>query len=214
MRRRLRRLGLATVAGQLAFLGLAVPTLRWSARGRIREIYRQHGLQNSPPGAVAARVSSVNSAEARTLIQQYQPNVVVVNGTRVISHATLAAITCPIINMHSGITPLYRGVHGGYWALAERRPELAGTTVHLVDRGIDTGTILGQARLQITRRDSFVTYPHLHTAAGLPVLLNAVQRALEGCLSPSAGIPELESRLRYHPTLWGYLYRRLRYGVR
>ena len=60
-----------------------------------------------------------------------------VNGTRIISSRVLDSIGCPIINTHAGITPRYRGVHGGYWALAEGHPEEVGTTVHLVDKGIE-----------------------------------------------------------------------------
>jgi hypothetical protein len=33
-------------------------------------------------------------------------------------------------------------------------------------------------------------------------------------LKPAPPRTDLESRLRHHPTLWGYLYRRLRSGVR
>ena len=64
----------------------------------------------------------------------------------------LGSLGCPVVNVHAGITPRYRGVHGGYWALAERHPEWVGTTVHLVDPGIDTGAILAQATFDVSRR--------------------------------------------------------------
>ena len=41
--------------------------------------------------------------------------------------------------MHAGITPQYRGVHGGYWAVVNNDPEHCGVTIHFVDKGIDTG---------------------------------------------------------------------------
>jgi folate-dependent phosphoribosylglycinamide formyltransferase PurN len=119
-----------------------------------------------------------------------------------------------VLNTHAGITPLYRGVHGGYWALAEGRPELAGTTVHFVDEGIDTGRIVDQAFIQVTPDDSFATYPYLHVAAGLSILIPAVERTLAGTLEPRGPRDALPSRLRTHPTLWGYLGTRLRRGVR
>jgi methionyl-tRNA formyltransferase len=118
-------------------------------------------------------------------------------------------VGAPFINLHAGITPLYRGVHGGYWALAEGRPELAGTTVHLVDDGIDTGAVLAQACFRAGPADSFATYPYLHLAAGLPHLLDAVAAALRGALRPQPH-PALPSRLRTHPTFWQYARMRLR----
>jgi methionyl-tRNA formyltransferase len=117
--------------------------------------------------------------------------------------------------MHAGITPRYRGVHGGYWALVEQHPEWVGTTVHLVDPGIDTGRILAQATFEVTGADSFATYPDLHLVHGLPLLGAQIDGLLagdeldEGLTSIAPG-----SGLYYHPTCWGYLWRRWRHGVR
>jgi folate-dependent phosphoribosylglycinamide formyltransferase PurN len=132
---------------------------------------------------------------------------VVVNGTRIISSRVLDSISCPIINTHAGLTPRYRGVHGGYWALAEGRPEEVGTTVHLVDSGIDTGRVLARACFDTSPADSIVTYPYLHLAAGLPLLIDSVRTVLGGQqLAPIDDNPRsVDSRLFTHPTLWGYL---------
>jgi folate-dependent phosphoribosylglycinamide formyltransferase PurN len=214
IRRRLKTLGLATVAGQVLFMALALPWLRRTGARRIEALMREHGLDDSPIPGPIVQVASVNSDEARDAIRQAEPDVVVVNGTRIISPETLAATSAQFLNMHAGITPLYRGVHGAYWALCERRPDLAGTTVHLVNKGIDTGAVIGQATFPVAREDSFATYPCLHTASGLPLLIDAVRQALEGKLTTSKNPKKLPSRLRSHPTLWGYLARRARLGVR
>lgn len=213
LRGRIRRLGLLDAAGQAAFVALASPLIARAARGRIAEIMKRNALSQDPIPEPVCRVSSVNSGAARAAIAAAAPDVVVVSGTRIIGRRTLETIPVPILNMHAGITPLYRGVHGGYWALAEGRPELVGTTIHLVDEGIDTGTVVAQATFGISDRDSFATYPALHLAAGLPLLIAAVKDALNGALEVSPG-PDLPSKLRHHPTIWGYLWRRVRAGVR
>jgi folate-dependent phosphoribosylglycinamide formyltransferase PurN len=208
--RRVRKLGLATVAGQLLFMSLVLPRLRRPGAARVDEICREHGLDRTPiPEDRVQRVPSVNSDEAREALRRADPAVVVVNGTRIIGRQTLAAVGVPFINLHAGITPLYRGVHGGYWALAEGRPELAGSTVHLVDEGVDTGTVLAQAYFTPGPADSFATYPYLHLAVGVPHLADAVEAALHGTLRPRPH-PALPSRLRTHPTLWQYARTRLR----
>jgi folate-dependent phosphoribosylglycinamide formyltransferase PurN len=208
--RRARKLGLATVAGQLLFMGMVLPRLRWAGAARVNEICREHGLDRAPiPEDRVHRVPSVNTDAARATLRRLAPDVVVVNGTRIIGRQTLAAVGAPFINLHAGITPLYRGVHGGYWALAEGRPELAGSTVHLVDEGVDTGTVLAQACFAPAPADSFVTYPYLHLAVGVPLLADAVAAALAGDLRPRPH-PALPSRLRTHPTLWQYARTRLR----
>lgn len=213
LRRRLCTLGPWTVLGQLLFMVMAATALRLAARERLADLGRTLDLDASPIRVRKIRVHSVNDNSTRQMLRRLGPKVVVINGTRIISAETLRCVDATFINIHAGITPLYRGVHGGYWALAEGRPDLVGTTVHVVDSGVDTGTVLEQVRFTPSPGDSFVTYPYLHTAAGIAPLLRAVRRALEGTLQPrpAAGVP---SRLRYHPTLWGYLSTRIRRGVR
>ena len=117
--------------------------------------------------------------------------------------------------MHAGITPRYRGVHGGYWALAEHHPDWVGTTIHLVDAGIDTGGILAQATFEVSGEDTIATYPDLHLVHGLPLLAAQVEKVMAGLeLEPLPASLAPGTGLYYHPTLWGYLWHRWRHGVR
>jgi folate-dependent phosphoribosylglycinamide formyltransferase PurN len=141
------------------------------------------------------------------------PKVVVINGTRIITERVLSATGAIFLNMHAGVTPLYRGVHGAYWALVSNDPEHCGVTVHVVDKGIDTGSIVAQAHIAPAPEDSFVTYPYLQLAAGLPLLEQAVREALGGnlrCLPAPPG----ESRLWSHPGIIEYLRNRISSGVK
>jgi folate-dependent phosphoribosylglycinamide formyltransferase PurN len=212
--RRRHRIGTLAIIGQVLFMVAVVPVLARKCRTRVAEIVAGSNLVTAPiPDPV--ELDSVNSDEARLLLQGLSPDVVVISGTRIISAATITSVPAPFINMHAGITPSFRGVHGGYWALCEARPDLVGTTVHLVDEGIDTGQILCQKTFSIDdRRDSFVTYPYHHTAAGLQCLIEVVERAKHGSTPTVPSISDLPSRLWSHPTLWGYLSRRIRAGVR
>jgi folate-dependent phosphoribosylglycinamide formyltransferase PurN len=212
--RRVRKLGLGTVLGQVAFRSMIVPPLARASRRRIREICEQHDLSREPiPEHLISHVESVNSDEACATLARLSPRVVVVNGTRIISKKTLAAVPASFVNTHSGITPLYRGVHGGYWALAENDLQHCGVTVHLVDPGIDTGGILGQATISPTVDDNFVTYPYLQYAAAVPLLRAAVSDLLRG-VTATLPAPEGSSRLWSHPTLGQYLRNRLVAGTR
>lgn len=210
IRRRIKRLGLPAVADQLAFIA-AGKLLGPASRRRIAEIIEAAGLRDIPPPD-PLRVSSANAPETIEALKALAPKVVVINGTRILSRAVLQSVPAPFINMHAGITPRYRGVHGGYWALARGEAEHCGVTVHLVDPGVDTGEVLHQATIQPTARDSYFTYPYLQLAAGVPLLLQAVEDALEGRLSPRR--VEGPSAQWSHPGLTGYLWRRLARGVR
>ena len=210
--RRVRRLGPLTVFGQMLFAAIMVPLLRILGEERIEAIKREFSLDDSTIGRSMHRVTSVNTPAARAVLKCLNPAVVVLGGTRIVDRETLHAVDAPFINMHAGITPRYRGAHGGYWALAEGRPDLVGTTVHFVDEGIDTGRIIAQTTFAVTPEDSFATYPYLHLAAGIPLLVDAVRAILDGS-SPVGYCRDDLSKLRSHPTLWEYVWRRVARGV-
>lgn len=208
IKRRIKRLGVFTVTGQVLFQFIVVPILNFFSKKQIAQFLVDNELDNSNiPQSKITSVISVNNQQVASLIDQVKPDVIVVNGTRIISKKILTSITCPIINTHAGITPIYRGVHGAYWALVKKDPEHCGVTVHMVDAGIDTGKILYQDLITISKKDNFVTYPSKQLAAGIPLLLRAVGDALVNniVMKQASGT----SGLWYHPTIWQYLYHRI-----
>src|SRR5690606_4856447 len=115
-----------------------------------------------------------------------------------ISKKILQGVNAVFINIHSGITPNYRGDHGGYWALANNDNENCGVTVFIANEGIDTGNILYQGLIQPTTKDNFVTYPYLQLGEGIGLLKKAVNDALTNKLRP---IEKRGHRASYGTTL-------------
>lgn len=213
LKNRAKRIGYFKVAGQIAFGTLILPILRKISKNRKEEVIRDLKLNSSEiPTHKLVDVASVNSAETIALLQKLQPDVVVVNGCRIVSQKVLSSVNSVFINTHEGITPRYRGIHGAYWALANRDAENCGVTVHLVDKGVDTGEILYQAVVQPDKKDNFTTYPYYQTAAGIPLM----KKAIEDVASNSIGskVPQLESRIWYHPTIGQYLWNFIVKGVK
>lgn len=212
IRYRLRQLGWRTVIGQLAFIAFNRLLARFQRR-RIDELVLRYGLHAElPPAAITHRVGSVNTAAVRRLLARLDLDAVVVNGTRIISRAVIECIDRPFINTHVGITPRYRGVHGGYWALVHGDAENCGVTVHLVDTGVDTGGVLYQQRIQVERSDGFNTYPVHQLAAAIPLMKHALRDVVDGSLACREGVGP--SRLWYHPTLGQYVRYRLARSVK
>ncbi|HYY38027.1 MAG TPA: formyl transferase [Xanthobacteraceae bacterium] len=211
LRRRVKRLGLVRVGGQLAFMAFH-RVQRRASRARIAEIVGQANLEPPwPDTGELIRVPSINSPECVAHLQRLSPSAILVVGTRIIAEEVLRAVDAPFINYHAGITPKYRGVHGGYWANAEGDPGNFGITVHLIDKGIDTGDVLYQARLVPAAEDNYSTFPYLQLVAALPLLERAAHDAVTGILRPHK--VDLPSRLWSHPTLWQYVKTGLRRGV-
>jgi folate-dependent phosphoribosylglycinamide formyltransferase PurN len=214
LRRRIKRLGLRTAVGQAAFAMCIAPCLRLEGRRRRTEILQTYDLDDKPiPADTVIDVPSVNHARTRTILRELSPAVVVVNGTRLLDEGILSAVDSIFLNTHVGITPLYRGTHGGYWALASGDREHCGVTVHKIDTGIDTGEIVAQARVEPSADDNFCTYPLLQISYARKLLKTAVHEALAGRLRtipPPAG----KSRLWSHPTAFQYLRNRIESRIR
>ncbi len=206
LKRRIKRLGFFKVAGQIMFTFFVANRLRQKSKDRMDEILRSNGLSDDKSyryGNNLRFVKTVNDEETANLLRKLNPDVVVVNGTGIIKKHILEICDAPFINLHTGITPKYRGVHGGYWALVNHDEENCGVTVHLVDEGIDTGGILYQTLIHPTERDNFATYPYLQTAAGVKLEIKALHDLQQGELHPHSN--NLPSHLWTHPTLLEYI---------
>ena len=214
LRGRVRRLGRRVVFGQLLFMALVLPFLRRGKGRRMTDIQKAHGLRASPlPASRVTSINSVNTPETRELLQRLAPDAVVLSGTRIIKPETLKSAGAPVLNIHAGITPEFRGVHGGYWALWTGRPQDFGATLHLVDSGVDTGAVLEHIRPTPDSLDSFVTYPLLQLASALPALVGVLDSLDCGQVLPEPVPTSGQGRQWYHPTLGQYL-TGLRRGVR
>jgi methionyl-tRNA formyltransferase len=185
--------------------------LKQASRKRKKEILLKYGLENTIlPKHKIIKVTSVNSFECIEALLKIKPELIIVCGTRIISKSVLESLSVKFINIHAGITPKYRNVHGGYWAIVNDDVENCGVTVHLVDEGIDTGSIIYQQKIPITKKDNFTTYPLLQLAEGIICLKRAINDYFQNKLILQKNI--MESKIWYHPTIWQYIYYRIVYN--
>ncbi|MFM6924365.1 MAG: formyl transferase [Ferruginibacter sp.] len=202
---RVKRIGFLPVLGQVLFSVLVVPFLKIKSRARKQQLIDQYKLNNSAFNPdITFRVNAVNDDACLLQIQSFNPDIIIVNGTRIISKKILQSTHALFVNMHVGITPNYRGSHGGYWAIHNNDAAHFGTTIHLIDTGIDTGAIIKQAFINPGKEDNFVTYPVLQTAIGI----DALKEVLPGLM---AGIYQAvnnaeKGKMYYQPTIWQYFF--------
>jgi phosphoribosylglycinamide formyltransferase-1 len=180
LRHRLRRLGVRAVLDQLAFRLWDAAVVRPRSARPIATLLVGHDVR-SPDGRLPVQeVASVNDALAVAEIARARPDVLVLSGTGIVRRPLLEQ-GAPVINIHCGLTPAYRGVHGAFWAVHEGRAEEAGTTVHLVDAGVDTGAILSQVRIPVDPwHDTLRTLPVKQYLAALDAVGVAVEQVGSG----------------------------------
>src|SRR5262249_31063780 len=145
LKRRARKIGWLATAAQFATMVL-VRLGKSRFAGRIARIVEENGLEEEPrPEHRVTEIGSINSEAFLKAVERVEPRAILLVGCRIAKPEILAALAVPVLNYHAGITPQYRGMNCGYWALAAGDRGNFGGTVHLVDRGVDTGAILYQA---------------------------------------------------------------------
>ena len=209
--RRKRLLGARTVLS-MKLARIPLKLTKFGTSRLITNLTHDEGLDYLPPTTgPLSHVPSVNHQDVRKLLSDYAPKVVFVCSTRMIGAKTLSAVDAPFINYHSGINPAYRGMFGGYFALANGEPQHFGATVHLVDDGVDTGDVLYQSRVDVKKGDNFHTYLWRIAAGSRDIVVQAVEDALAEKLRPYA--VDLPSKQYFAPTLGGYLWTGVTKGV-
>lgn len=203
IKRRIHNIGIIKVLGQIVFIVFRKLLFKTSKKKLLRLKDELNLSDEEIDSSIITRVESVNSDETEQLLKSINPDIVVVNGTRIISKRILDSVNAIFLNTHMGITPKYRGSHGGYWALANNDKEHCGTTVHIIDPGIDTGGILYQRNIETTKSDNFCTYPLHQIRIGIDMMKEAIHDVEFNRIAIKNN--DLESNLWYHPDILTYI---------
>lgn len=200
------RAGSAALVAALA----RMPSAR--SQARIERIIAAYGLDPARRLAIPIfSVNSVNGSDARDILRELAPDVVVVCGARLPETATLRAAPSLFINYEPGMAPKYKGENPAYWALAEGDPANAGIGVSVVDGETLEPPVLYQSPCQFSPDDTIKTYAYLQAAHAIPLLARAIQDALDGDIRPRT--VTTPARQCPPPTLSRYIWNGLVRGV-
>ncbi len=115
------------------------------------------GLEHAEEFGVPSFVVSESNFASRELwaqrmlehIQFLKPDLVVLAGfMKVLPESFVSALSPNLINLHPSLLPLFPGAHAVRDALAAGA-EQTGSTIHIVDGGVDTGPVISQRELEI-----------------------------------------------------------------
>ena len=131
-----RRCSALDRAGEAGIPGVLVEYNPQRVSGYDRDVWNQHLLE---------------------AIAECEPDVIVSAGfMRIIGPAVIARFPGRIINTHPALLPAFVGARAVEDAL-EYGVSLTGSTVHVVDDGVDTGPILAQRAVPVQRGDTVDT---------------------------------------------------------
>jgi methionyl-tRNA formyltransferase len=103
-------------------------------------------------------------------IRNLQPDVGFVFGAPVLREEIFSLPKFGCVNIHTGLVDHYRGVDSTYWALYDNRPDLIGSTLHFINKGIDTGGVIGTKRVWADLNDTPKTLFYKSCKVGFDLL--------------------------------------------
>ena len=143
-----------------------------------------------------------NSDDCVKLIKQYDLDVGVILGARILKKFVIDAFNIGIINLHPGVLPYNRGLDNVKWAIFDDLPQ--GHTCHLIDERIDWGQILVVKPVQVYKDDTLLDLYLRVMFMGEEVMIEGLKLIEEGKIPPvtrsegkynKALPPDLESNL-------------------
>ena len=200
----IRKLSLAYLNRLKTLTGFSGATI---SRNRIELGYQRqlHSLYNYRPtdewkiyGIEEHYDIDPNSKLSQSWVTKKKPDLIVVFGGKILKGTWLNTAKYGVLNMHYGILPAYRGGHSTEFALYQGNLDQIGASVHYVDRGIDTGTLISKHYVSPVGVTSLNTLLAKVYKAGLDGLINEVkqiteakgQRAIQIKEPVQAGIPK------------------------
>jgi methionyl-tRNA formyltransferase len=102
----------------------------------------------------------------------------------------------PSLNLHTGISPRYRGTDCAFWPVANREPQWLGATVHECTSAVDGGQIYGVVAAHWELGDGLHELFARAVAAGAELYADIVTSYVRG-ESPAGEAQDLESGREY-----------------
>ena len=167
------------------FVGKIISVLRRDKNYRRWEMFRILGRKNCESHLhpeIITYVHSINTEAGVDTIRKIQPDVILVYGTEVISDKILRLARMGVLNMHTGISPYYRGAGSAFWPLYNGEIDMLGATIHQCTSEIDGGLIYEAAQADLQADDGLFAVFARCVKVGTELYIKAVGDLLEGQL--------------------------------
>src|SRR6266496_4394370 len=112
----------------------------------------------SYPDAPFLNTENINNDEVYEFTRKFDPDLVLVSGTRLIRDRLLSiSPSVRIMNLHTGLSPYIKGgPNCTNWCIANRQFHLIGNTVMWIDKGIDSGNLMATEFTEFTGKESLL----------------------------------------------------------
>lgn len=124
------------------------------SREKLGHLLEPDGPVNDMPGGdLRHYVPNHNSEECARLIKTLNPDVIAVYGTRLIREHISSLAGKATLNLHTGLSPYYRGDSTLFWPVFYEEFDRIGVTVHRLEPAVDAGDIVSTGTISLEPGD-------------------------------------------------------------
>ena len=124
--------------------------------------------------------AGLNSPETRTRLRELEPDLIAVMGTSLLKKRLIQIPSRGILNLHTGLSPYYRGGMTVLWPMINGEPRFCGVTLHRLSAGIDSGDILYHGLPNWQASDNFSTINCKLIVLGSALMVRAIGEVAAG----------------------------------
>ena len=121
-----------------------------------------------------------NNKNLKQYIENFKFDIIISHGPERISNEIINMTKFGGINIHWGLSPKYKGTHTVRWPLLHEKPQWIGVTIHKLDRNLDTGPILYQAKPNLQTNWSYRHIEYSLTKLSYEIVPQAMKEVLSG----------------------------------
>jgi methionyl-tRNA formyltransferase len=129
------------------------------------------------------RVGRPKAGRLAERVRELAPDVVAVYGTSIVPDSVLHQANVISLNLHTGVSPWYRGTACTYWPLIDGKPEMVGATVHECTSDVDGGQIFFRESAPLYRDDDMHAIFARTVKTGALGYVETAGKALDGTLT-------------------------------
>ena len=123
---------------------------------------------------------SVNHKESLEKINELSPDLLIsIAGNQIFKKELINLTPKGCLNLHTALLPKYRGLMPSFWVLKNGEKE-TGVSVFFVDEGIDSGPIVTQKRIELTKDITQRELIKLSKKIGMEAIIESIEKIDSG----------------------------------
>jgi methionyl-tRNA formyltransferase len=136
-----------------------------------------------------------------TKVVALKPDIIAVYGTGIVPDPVLNSAKTIALNMHTGLSPRYRGAACAFWPVVEGNFDQIGATVHECTSQVDGGRMFDRRGAQVQKGDSLHAIFARAVAVGADGYVETLNRIVTGDLTGE--VQDLSTGREYRGAMLG-----------